>query len=158
VNDHEVVATCLWRITPELLIALDDRFGDPIDAYVNGSQVWIREDGPAGEILEWRLHPVRGYTRPKGMATEEVLEQVVFALRTGEEPAVPLAALWDGLEAFPCDGDEVEPAPLAASVTTALGLAPDAFGMVDHTVIADRWEATLGADVSVVELLFEQLA
>lgn len=153
----EVVPTCVWRASTELLLALEERFGDPIDAYVNGSQVWIRDDGPGGVALEWRLHPVSSYVRPKGVATEEVFESVVFALRTDAEPPATVEQLWDGLEAFPCDGDEVEPAPLRAAVIDALGIAPDAFGVVDHDAIGDRWEATLGQGVSVLSLLFEQL-
>jgi hypothetical protein len=153
----EIVATCIWRCTPELLIALDDRFGEPMDAYVNGSQVWIRDDGPGGVALEWRLHPVAGYQRPIGVATEEVLETVVYALRVGDEPIVPIQQLGDGLEAFPCDGDDVEPAPLTAAATASLGIAPEAFGVVDHDSVGDRWEATLGHDVSVIDLLLRQL-
>ena len=38
--------TCVWRASPELIVALDVRFGEPVDAYVNGSQVWLRDDGP----------------------------------------------------------------------------------------------------------------
>ena len=38
----EVVACCVWRITAELVLAFDDRFGEPIDSYVNGSQVWLQ--------------------------------------------------------------------------------------------------------------------
>ena len=34
-----LVPTCVWRATPELVVALDARFGEPVDAYVNGSQV-----------------------------------------------------------------------------------------------------------------------
>ena len=30
----EVVAACLWSVTPELLLALDERFGEPFDAYL----------------------------------------------------------------------------------------------------------------------------
>ena len=124
----------------------------------NGSQVWIREDGPSGITLEWRLHPIGGYQRPLGVTTEEVFETIVYALRTDGEPAAPIDELWDGLEAFPCDGDEVEPAPLRAAVIEALGIAPEAFGIVDHDAIGDRWEATLGNGVSVTSLLLEQLA
>src|SRR5688500_7847621 len=36
----DLVPTCVWRISPALVIALDERFGEPVDAYVNGSQVW----------------------------------------------------------------------------------------------------------------------
>ena len=50
--------TCVWLARPEVVVALDSRFGEPVDSYVNGSQVWLREDGPGGITLEWRLHPV----------------------------------------------------------------------------------------------------
>jgi hypothetical protein len=81
---------------------------------------------------------------------------VVFALRTGGEPPRPVEALWDGLEAFPAYGDEVEPAPLAAACAEVLGLAPDAFGLVDHTRIGDEWEQSQGR-LSIVDALLHQL-
>jgi hypothetical protein len=46
-----LVPTCVWRATPSLVVALDDRFGEPVDAYVNGSQTWLRDDGPGGATL-----------------------------------------------------------------------------------------------------------
>src|SRR5713226_6053151 len=101
--------TCVWLAKPELIIALDDRFGEPTDAYVNGSQVWLREDGPGGITLEWRLHPVAGYRRPASVGTYEVFESVALALATDARPVAPLDQLWDGLEAFPAYRDEVEP-------------------------------------------------
>ena len=148
--------TCVWRATPELLLALDGRFGEPVDAYVNGSQVWLRDDGPGGITLEWRLHPVPGYRRPAGVDTYDVFSLVALALASGDSLPAPLDQLWEGLEAFPVDGDEVEPAPLAAAVTDALGIAPDASGLVDHARIGDAWEAAGGA-VSIVEALLTQL-
>jgi hypothetical protein len=147
------IPTCVWRCSAELLLALDDRFGEPVDAYVNGSQVWLRDDGPTGVALEWRLHPVPGFRRPAGTGTYDLLERVVFALRTGDAPLSPLEELWDGLEAFPAYGDEVEPVPLAAACTEALGMAPDAYGMVDHEPIGDEWERTNGRASVVVALL-----
>ena len=148
---------CVWRLTPELVLALDARFGDPTDSYVNGSQVWLRDDGPGGAALEWRLHPVRGFRRPPGTTTFDLLEQVVFALAHGEEPPAPPSSLWDGLEAFPIDeGHEVEPAPLAAAATVSLGIAPDAFGLVDHDSVGDRWEASQGG-TSIIDDLLRQL-
>jgi hypothetical protein len=150
------VATCVWRCTAELLLALDDRFGEPVDSYVNGSQVWLRDDGPSGVALEWRLHPVAGFQRPAGAGTYDLLEQVVFALRTGAAPPAHPTALWDGLEAFPAYGDDVEPAPLASACTAALGIEPDAYGMVDHERIGDEWERT-GGRTSVVAALLSQL-
>ena len=64
--------------------------------------------------------------------------------------------LWDGLEAFAAYGDEVEPATLAAAATEALGIPPDATGLVDHDRIGDEWERS-GGRVSIVALLLEQL-
>jgi hypothetical protein len=151
-----LVPTCVWRASPELLLAIDDRFGEPVDTYVNGSQVWLRDDGPGGVALEWRLHPVAGYRRPAGLATEEVLDVVTRALAAGDDLPVPLDQLWDGLEAFAAYDDEVEPATLAAACTQALGRAPDAAGLVDHDVIADQWEQS-GGGTSVVAALLEQL-
>ncbi len=152
-----LVPSCVWRATPELIIALDDRFGEPVDAYVNGSQVWIRDDGPGGVALEWRLHPIAGFARPHSVDTYEVFSVTALALANGDEPPAPLAQLWDGLEAFPTDGDELEPAPLAAAVTSALGIAPDASGLVDHDLIGDEWESSRG-QVSIIDALLAQLS
>ncbi len=151
-----LVPTCVWRATPELILALDGRFGPPVDAYVNGSQVWLREDGPGGVTLEWRLHPAAGFRRPPGTGTYELFETVVDALVAGERPPAPLERLWDGLEAFAAYGDEVEPATLAAACTESLGLAPDAAGLADHDRIGDEWERS-GGSVSIVEALLSQL-
>jgi len=140
-----------------LLLALDERFGAPVDAYVNGSQVWLRDDGPGGVTVEWRLHPVAGYRRPSGMGTYEVFDEITAALGAGTPPATPPAALWDGLEAFPAYGDEVEPATLAVACTEALGRPPDVAGLADHQTIGDSWERSAG-HVSVVGALLEQLA
>jgi hypothetical protein len=147
---------CVWRISPALVGALDARLGEPHDAYVNGSQTWLRPDGPGGETIEWRLHPVAGYVRPKGVDTHEVFAAVAFALAAGEEPVAPVEALWDGLEAFPAYGDDVEPAPLRAALADRLGIPPDAGGLVDHQRIGDEWERT-GGKVSIIADLLAQL-
>jgi hypothetical protein len=148
--------TCVWRATAAVVVALDERFGEPVDAYVNGSQVWLRDDGPNGVTLEWRLHPVASYRKPAGLDVYEVFSTVALALAKGEESPVPLERLWDGLEAFAAYGDEVEPQALAASATEALGVAPGGCGLVDHQAIGDEWERTRGT-VSVVDALFRQL-
>lgn len=148
--------TCLWRATPDIVVALDDRFGEPTDAYVNGSQVWLRDDGPGGITIEWRLHPVAGYRRPAKVGTYEVFATVALALAGSGELPAQLDRLWDGLEAFPAYEDEVEPAPLCRAVTEALGIAPDAAGLVDHRPVADQWERSRGA-TSIVRALFDQL-
>ncbi len=149
-------STCVWRATGALIVALDERFGEPIDAYVNGSQVWLREDGPGGMTVEWRLHPVAGYRRPGALGTYDVFSRTALALGTGAEPPVPLERLWEGLEAFSAYGDEVEPSPLAAAATEALGIPPDASGLVDHQRIGDDWERASGR-ASVIAALIDQL-
>lgn len=151
-----LVPTCVWKASPELLLTLDDRFGEPVDTYVNGSQVWLRDDGPAGEAIEWRLHPVAGYRRPDGLTTEEVFDVVTAALATGDQPPVPLDRLWEGLEAFAAYDDELEPAILAAACSESLGVPPDAAGLADHDLIGDQWEQSRGA-TSIVAALLEQL-
>src|SRR5436190_10145804 len=101
-------ASCVWRATPAVIAALDERFGEPVDAYVNGSQTWLRDDGPGGVTIEWRLHPVARYRKPSGLDTYEIFTSVALSLETGVEPPAPVESLWDGLEAFPAYGDEVE--------------------------------------------------
>ena len=152
-----LVPTCVWKASSELLLTLDERFGEPVDTYVNGSQVWLRDDGPAGEAIEWRLHPVAGYRRPAGMATEEVFDVVTAALAAGGALPVALDLLWEGLEAFAAYDDEVEPATLASACTASLGAPPDASGLADHDLIADQWEQSGGA-TSIVSALLAQLS
>jgi len=151
-----LVPTCVWRLTPELVVALDDRFGEPTDAYVNGSQVWLRDDGPGGVMVEWRLHPVAGFERPPAMTTHDLFPSVALALATNGEPVTAPESLWDGLEAFAAYGDEVEPATLAAAVTESLGIAPTASGLADHEAIGDAWELA-GGRISIVHALLDQL-
>jgi hypothetical protein len=152
----EVVAAAVWRVTADLLVALDDAFGEPVDAYLNGAQVWLRDDGPGGEVLEWRLHPVGGFRRPAGVDAPDLLAAVVYSLRSDTEPPAPIDTLWEGLEAFPAYGDELEPAPLAAACTAVLGVAPDAYGVVDHDRVGDDWERS-GGRTSIVAGLLAQL-
>ncbi|MEY2457047.1 MAG: hypothetical protein QOK06_2141 [Acidimicrobiaceae bacterium] len=149
--------TCVWRISPQLVVALDERFGEPVDAYVNGSQTWLRDDGPGGLTIEWRLHPVPDYRKPDDLDTHEVFSAVALALGTGAAPPAAPEALWDGLEAFPAYAGEVEPAPLAAALADALGIEPDACGLVDHERVGDEWERSRGT-VSIIDALLEQLA
>jgi hypothetical protein len=155
-GDAGLTPACVWRVTPELVVALDERFGEPLDAYVNGSQVWIRDDGPGGVTLEWRLHPVPGYRRPSALATDEVFSATALAVAQGDEPVAPVESLWEGLEVFSAHGDEVEPATLTAAAADALGIPPDAAGLVDHQRIGDDWEQTEGA-ISIIGALLDQL-
>ncbi|MGH9179498.1 MAG: hypothetical protein ACRD0N_13215 [Acidimicrobiales bacterium] len=151
-----LVPTCVWLVSDDLVVALDERFGEPVDAYVNGSQVWLRDDGPGGLTLEWRLHPVAGFHRPPGVETDDLFSQVALALGRDEPPPAAAAALWDGLEAFPAYGGETEPALLRAAAAEALGIAPDAAGLADHRSVGDAWERS-GGKVSVVAALLGQL-
>ena len=153
---HRLVPAAVWKATPALVVALDERLGEPLDAYVNGSQVWLRDDGPGGIPLEWRLHPVAGYRRPDGVATFEVFPATALALGLGRQPPAPLDRLWDGLEVFAAYDDELEPQTLVAAAVASLGIDPDASGLVEHESIADEWERTSGG-VSIVDALLAQL-
>jgi hypothetical protein len=152
------IPTCVWHISDEVVLALDEQFGDPVDAYVNGSQTWLVENGPGGMMLEWRLHPVAGYERPAGIDTYDVFPSVARALFAGEPPPVPTTGLWEGLEAFPAyeGADETEPALLRAAAGEALGIEPDASGLVDHQAIGDEWERSRGQS-TILGRLMEQL-
>jgi hypothetical protein len=161
----ERVASALWRISGDVVLALDERLGPPVDSYVNGSQTWLVDDGPGGVTLEWRLHPVASYRTPGGLSHYDVWEQVVAELSAGADGAagIPLgderralSELWEGLECYPAYGDDVEPANLARAATDALGIAPELAGMIDHGPIADAWERAGGA-LSIVDLLEQQL-
>lgn len=157
-------ATTVWTVTPELVVALDERLGPPVDSYVNGSQTWLVGDADAGDIvLEFRLHPVAGYRTPKGASHYDVWEAVVAQLPGGDPRALavgeevrPLTGFWDGLECFAAYGDDIEPPRLAQLATGALGRQPDRAGMVDHDRIGDAWERARG-EISIVALLLEQL-
>lgn len=163
----DLVATTVWTISAPLVLALDATLGAPVDSYVNGSQVWLGSDGPGGETLEWRLHPVAGYRTPNGLSHYDVWETVLGALsgrRRGDAAdaiplgaeARPLSGLWEGLECFCAYGEDVEPQPLARAAEAVLGLAPDYFGLVDHEQIGAEFERT-GGRVSLIGLLVAQL-
>jgi hypothetical protein len=164
----DLTPTAVWSLSPELVLALDEHLGPPVDSYLNGSQTWLVGDeddtSETAMMLEFRLHPVSGYVTPAGCSHYDVWEAVVAQLAQGTDPAAlrlgtearPLSSLWDGLEAFPAYGDEIEPARLAGLATAALALAPDRTGLVDHEAIADAWERANGK-VSIIALLIAQL-
>jgi hypothetical protein len=159
--------TAVWQTTPELLLALDEHLGEPLDRYVNGTQTWLTtpaDDDGAGPTLEWRLHPVAAYQPPDGCAHDELWETVVDAVQAGDGTALPLgrehrelSTLWDGLECFPAYGEEIEPQVLATLAQRALNVSPDLAGLVDHGAIGTRWERS-GGKVSLVEMLRDELA
>ncbi len=154
----------LWPVSSELVLAIDDRLGSPVDGYVNGTQTWLTDDGPGGATLEWRLHPVGGYAPPLGVTPYDLWDEVVGGLRAGATPDAlplgrqrrPLASLWEGLECFPVYGAEVEPAVLAGAAGAALGIVPSAAGLVDHDRIGDEWERS-ERQASIVEMLADEL-
>jgi hypothetical protein len=161
VSDRDPAA--VWPVSAPLVLALDDRFGLPVDSYLNGTQTWLTDDGPGGSTLEWRLHPVGGFEAPR-LSHHDLWETVLTVLRDGADPdALPigdpprtLSSLWEGLECFPAYGDEIEPAVLGASATAALGVAPVAVGLVDHAAIGDAWERSR-RQASIIEMLLDEL-
>jgi len=164
-------ATCVWRISPEVVRALDEHLGMPVDSYVNGTQTWLTEPAAPPEqasapdlTLEWRLHPVAGFRLPAGMSHYDLWEQVLLQLGGDASPDAlvlgterrTLRSLWDGVECFVPYGDDLEPAPLGQAATAILQVAPDAVGLVDHARIGSEWERTNGT-VSLVEMLLAEL-
>lgn len=158
--------TALWSVTPDLVLALDERLGPPVDSYLNGSQTWLLAAGDDEDevVLEWRLHPVAAFRGPAGASHYEWWDSVVGELAAGVDPDAlavgeerrALTSLWEGLEVFPAYGDEMEPAVLARRGAQRLGIEPAQAGLVDHERIAGEWERSRGA-ASVVELLRAQL-
>lgn len=157
------VASCHWRVDPDLITALADRLGPPQDAYLNGSHTWF-VDLEGGRTLEWRLHPTPGYRIPAGMSPYDLWDALVTQLRGGGDPAGlrlgeetrALGTLWDCLECFVAFGDDLEPAALAAEAGRLLGRAPDAWGLVDHDRIGAAWERS-GGRASILDLLRSEL-
>ena len=160
------VATAVWTIEPDLVLALDEHLGSPVDSYVNGSQTWLVESEDDDDLtLEFRLHPVAGYRTPAGASHYDVWEAVVAQLSQGVDPHAlrigdevrPLAGLWDGLECYAAYGEDLEPAQLVRLAVAALGREPDRSGLVDHERIGDAWERANG-QVSIVALLLAELS
>lgn len=147
---------CVWRISSDLVRALEDRLGTPLDSYVNGTQTWLTDDGPGGATLEWRLQPVASYEPPGGLSHYDVWDHALAAIDGAGAPIEP-GSLWDGLECFPAYGEEMEPATLATAAGQRIGIAPDASGLVDHVRIGEEWERSRGR-VSIVAMVLEELA
>ena len=109
-----LLATGLWTISPELVLAADEHLGPPVDSYVNGSQTWFEEIARDEDLtLEFRMHPVARYTTPKGLSHYDVWETIVGHLSLGGDPHAirlgdevrPLTAVWDGLECYAAYGE-----------------------------------------------------
>ena len=153
----EVVPSCLWRATPELIVALDDRFGEPVDSYVNGSQTWLRDDGRAGDA---RVAAASGRRIPATAAMSTPGSCSRSRALRARAPATSTRAAHRAVgraRGFAAYGDEIEPAQLAAARDRArIGIAARRFGLVDHEAIGDAWERANGK-VSIVALLLDQL-
>lgn len=148
----------VWRCTHDLLRALDSQLGEPTDTYVNGAQVWLRDDGPREITLEWRLHPAGRFQRPSATSTNNVFRRMVRSLHTDDDTNMlgdPLR-LWGGLEVFSAYDQEVTADELRACCVELLGLEPDVVGTVDHDLIGDAWERSAGA-FDIISALMTQL-
>lgn len=158
--DQPLPTVALWRCTPALISALDAQLGEPTDTYVNGSQVWLRDDGPGDITLEWRLHPVGGYRRPPATSTTNVFRRIAAGLfQPSADEAVAIAvpeSLWGGLEVFSAYEEPLGAEELRAYCAALLGIEPDGVGTVDHDPIADEWERTAGAS-DIFSALIRQL-
>ena len=161
------IATCVYRVDPALVELLDRNLGPPLDSYVRGWQVWLEHNGPGEERLEWRLHPPARFRMPAGVNPHDLFDVVLQGLADVEDPATDafpagreqrtLAQTWEVLEVFAADGDEIEPAALAAAAAAVLdGRHPDAAGRADHDRLGDLWKGRHG-DFSVGAALLEVL-
>ena len=158
--------TCVWRVDADLVERLDRHLGPPLDSYVRGWQVWLEPHGPAGERLEWRLHPPARFRMPRGVNPHDLFEVVLQGVIGVEGPSQPFSAgreqrtldqVWEVLEVFPADGDPVDTAALTAVTAARLGgRLPDAAGRVDHDRLGDLWKARRG-DFSVGQALLTAL-
>lgn len=160
--------TCVYRVDAALLELLDASLGPPLDSYVRGWQVWLEHNGPAGERLEWRLHPPARFRLPRGVNPHDLFEVVLQGLADVEDPATDafpagtehrtLGGTWEVLEVFPADGDDIDPVALSAAAASVLGgRPPDAAGRADHDRLGDLWKGSSG-DFSVGAALLQTLS
>ncbi len=141
--------SCVFLLSNDvnLLGKIQDKLGDPVDSYWNGSHTWFSE---ANETeLEWRLHPVSGFTMPEGARPEELFELAI-------EGQVDPTHYWEGLEIFTFDDTTLSPVDLAQYCSEILGSNPEFSGLVDHEAIAQEFERSQG-QVSIVKLLIQQI-
>lgn len=159
--------TCVYRVDPALIEALDACLGPPLDSYVRGWQVWLENNGPGDERLEWRLHPPARFRMPRGVNPHDLFDVVLQGIAEAADPAADafaagkeqrtLAQIWEVLEVFPADGDRIEPAALAEAAGAALGgRRPDGAGLADHDRLGDLWKGRHG-DFSVGAALLAAL-
>lgn len=161
------IATCVYRVDAALVETLDVALGPPLDSYVRGWQVWLEDLGPAGETLEWRLHPPAGFRMPRGVDPHDLFGVVLQGLADADDPDADRLALgrehrrlsevWEILEVFPTFGDPVPPVSLVEVGTRTLGgRRPDAAGYADHARLGDLYKGRRG-DFSVGRALLDTL-
>ena len=154
-----LTATSVWLATPELIVALDGRFGEPVtDAYVNGSQVWL---GGRPRRADPRMAPaprIAGYQRPASVGTYDVFSRTALRIRDGGDAPAPLRSLWQGLEAFSAYGEDRRAgAAVRRGRAVSSGSRRDASGLVDHEAIGDEWETQRRPATSIIAALIAQL-
>jgi hypothetical protein len=161
------VPTCAYRVDADLVERLDACLGPPLDSYVRGWQVWLEDNGPSGERLEWRLHPPARFRTPAGVNPHDLFEVVLGGIANAVDPNADsfvagrerrtLASIWEALEVFPAFTDDVQPVDLARAAAAVLnGREPDVFGVVNHDRLGDMWKGARG-DFSVGAALLETL-
>ena len=149
-------SACVWRATPAVIVALDERFGEPVDAYVNGSQTWLRDDGPAASRSSGAC------TRSPATASPRTSTRTRCSPRS-RSPSRPATShrrrssrCGTASRCSPRTATRSSLRRSAAAAEAALGIEPDRAGLVDHDAIADEWERSRGA-TSIVDALFAQL-
>ena len=153
----DLAATCVWRLRPPVLAALHQRFGAPADTYGNGSQTWLRSDGPDGMPVEWRLHPRADFTRPTDLAADQLFTRVAAAVTSGEDPPLDPTEVWTGLEAAWAFDEDLTADQLDACTAAALGIDPDASGAIDRRALGREWERS-GGRLDVIAHVLTALA
>ena len=139
VSKHLDICNILYKI-----------FGEPVDSYWNGSHTWFEEPEEWGDIrIEWRLHPVKGFTMPDASRPEELFELIL-------ENKVDPTHYLEGLEVFPVDENEISLNDFKEYVISRISIEPDFAGIVNHDEIGNSFELSNG-EISIVELLSEQM-
>jgi hypothetical protein len=130
-----------------LISRLHQALSDPVDSYWNGSHTWFSHIGETD--IEWRLHPVEGFSMPEASRPEELFELAI-------EGSIDITHYWEGLEVYCFDETDLTPDDIASYVSDMIGIEPDYRGYVDHASIGDEFERK-GGKVSIIELVVAQI-
>ena len=127
-------STTVWTISPELVLALDEQLGPPVDSYVNGSQTWLVGDDATTSRSNAGCIRSPGTGRPRRCSHYDIWEAVVAQLsrrrrsaRAAPRRRSPAArrVCGTGSSASPPTATTSSRAQLAALATAALGRPPD---------------------------------